>query len=413
MASCSTPTLTALEFFSGIGGLHYGLAGTNVPHKVLRAYDVDDSASLTYRSNFACTPCSKANIVSIKPAELEALGADIWLLSPPCQPYTRQGLQLGADDKRSNAMHHLIELLESGAEALLPQFLLLENVVGFESSSMRAKLHAVLTQRGFATREVWASPAHFGIPNQRTRYFLLASRHAAGLPPPPPPIAALVLEPAALADAHARGEPMPPPSGEVGAGVQAACAPLSQYLLPAESEDAAACALSEAVLERYGAAMDLVARHSRRSCCFTKNYSRYVKGTGSVLCEGAASGPDAPSLHRGAEEKTLEDLRPLRPRYFAPREVARLHGFPEEMRFPPAVSRKKQFELLGNSLSVPVVRELLRHLLHNCLPAEGGEAEARAAEARAPSEPASHHHATPTTPTSNVQFERAKAVGNS
>ena len=50
-------------------------------------------------------------------------------------------------------------------------------------------------------------------------------------------------------------------------------------------------------------------------------------------------------------------------RYFAPREVARLHGFPDAMAFPPSVGKKKQYELLGNSLSVPVVTSLLKHLL--------------------------------------------------
>ena len=62
-------------------------------------------------------------------------------------------------------------------------------------------------------------------------------------------------------------------------------------------------------------------------------------------------------------EKTLEQLRPLRLRYLAPREIANLHGFPAAFDFPPTVGRKKQMELLGNSLSVQVVAELLQYLL--------------------------------------------------
>ena len=51
------------------------------------------------------------------------------------------------------------------------------------------------------------------------------------------------------------------------------------------------------------------------------------------------------------------------PRYLAPCEIARLHGFPATFAFPPTVSRKKQFELLGNSLSVDCVAALLRFML--------------------------------------------------
>ena len=62
--------------------------------------------------------------------------------------------------------------------------------------------------------------------------------------------------------------------------------------------------------------------------------------------------------------KDLAALRPLRLRFFAPSEIARLHGFgPGELAFPPEIGRKKQFELLGNSLAVTVVTHLLRFLL--------------------------------------------------
>eukprot|EP00908_Phaeocystis_cordata_P000192 Transcript_10199.p3 GENE.Transcript_10199~~Transcript_10199.p3 ORF type:complete len:114 (+),score=46.14 Transcript_10199:679-1020(+) len=110
--------------------------------------------------------------------------------------------------------------------------------------------------------------------------------------------------------------------------------------------------------------MDVVGPHAHRSCCFTKNYTRYFKGAGSVL---------APALSAGAavaEPKTLQSLLPLRPRFFSPREIANLHGFPPEFAFPESVSRKKRYELLGNSLSVQVVGRLLGFLFAE--PGSGG-----------------------------------------
>ena len=369
--------LPVLEFFCGVGGLHCALRRCNVPHTLVCAYDVDDSALRVYRHNAPATSLSGADIVSLSDAELARGGGGLWLLSPPCQPYSRQGLQLGARDGRSAALLHLLDVLERADAAALPAFLLLENVAGFESSETRRRLHAVLAARGFATREVWASPSHFGVPNQRTRYFMLARRVGA-FAAAPPEIERLLLDAAAVQAACEGGERVPPPTGE--AEDAGACAPLSDFLEPSAAggdEALAALAVGDHVLERYGAAMDLVGRHSRRSCCFTKNYSRFVKGAGSVLAEGLPAGAAPPAV------KDLAALRPLRLRFFAPAEIARLHGFGAgELAFPPEIGRKKQFELLGNSLAVTVVTHLLRFLLAEgpAPPREMAEAAEGAAE---------------------------------
>ena len=63
------------------------------------------------------------------------------------------------------------------------------------------------------------------------------------------------------------------------------------------------------------------------------------------------------------DEKSLDELLPLELRFLADREIASLHGFPASFCFPPSVSRKKRYQLLGNSLSVQVVARLLEHLL--------------------------------------------------
>ena len=64
-----------------------------------------------------------------------------------------------------------------------------------------------------------------------------------------------------------------------------------------------------------------------------------------------------------AEVEAAEWLRTLGLRYFTPGEVARLHSFPASFSFPGSTTRRQQYALLGNSLSVRVVSTLLRHLL--------------------------------------------------
>lgn len=50
-------------------------------------------------------------------------------------------------------------------------------------------------------------------------------------------------------------------------------------------------------------------------------------------------------------------------RYFTPIEIARFHSFPADYRFPPSLTVKQCYQLLGNSLSVAVVADLLRYML--------------------------------------------------
>jgi hypothetical protein len=170
-------------------------------------------------------------------------------------------------------------------------------------------------------------------------------------------LAPLWLDQSALDSAIAEGRRLDPPTGMPEAALIAKCTLLEAYLLPADSEILAQLAVPDRVLAKYGHSMDLVARHSRRSLCFTKSYTRYVRGTGSLLAEGIA-----PNTSATFEPLAQEERRGLRLRFFAPTEIAAIHGFPPSFDFPPEVSKKKQYELLGNSLSVPVVAGLMRVL---------------------------------------------------
>lgn len=82
--------LTALELFAGIGGLHYALLRTRLKHRVVQSYDVCDAAVKTYRHNLGHTPSSSVDICGVSVDQLSRLRANAWLLSPPCQPFTRQ-----------------------------------------------------------------------------------------------------------------------------------------------------------------------------------------------------------------------------------------------------------------------------------------------------------------------------------
>lgn len=79
--------------------------------------------------------------------------------------------------------------------------------------------------------------------------------------------------------------------------------------------------------------------------------------------QGTDSGACSTEGERIGEDALTHWLKQLHLRYFTPREVANLHSFPSSFSFPPHVTTKQQYALLGNSLSVAVVADLLTYLL--------------------------------------------------
>ena len=75
------------------------------------------------------------NLKGIKLDEYNRLGFDMILMSPPCQPFTRQGNQNGAVDNRAQSFLHLMEIIPKLTKK--PKFILMENVKGFDSDEAR------------------------------------------------------------------------------------------------------------------------------------------------------------------------------------------------------------------------------------------------------------------------------------
>ena len=62
-------------------------------------------------------------------------------------------------------------------------------------------------------------------------------------------------------------------------------------------------------------------------------------------------------------EQKLSPLKSLGLRYFTPREISRLMGFPDEFSFPEETTRIQRYRVLGNSLNVTVVAFLIKIML--------------------------------------------------
>lgn len=125
--------------------------------------------------------------------------------------------------------------------------------------------------------------------------------------------------------------------------------------------------LADKTLHKYSQILDIVTKESIRSCCFTKGYSHYVEGTGSIFCPRSLEEIKEVYLQIAKLDKSddeyLNALKSLQMRYFSPEEVCKLMAFPSDFSFPDQLTNKQKYRLLGNSLNVHVVAVLIKLLV--------------------------------------------------
>jgi len=329
-----------LELYSGIGGMHYAAESSGLKSEVVLSVDINTSANEVYRFNFPKTNQKARNIESLTSKELNALKPDVLMMSPPCQPFTRVGLKLDVNDPRCSSFLHLVDIISQLATI---NHILMENVVGFETSEMRDIFIKALKENSFHFREFLLSPESLNIPNSRTRYFLLARKEQFSFGSEN-----VILKeyPDTISPQSTRMETK-----------------LQSYLEDLNDNDLTGHLLSEQTLSKYVKVLDVRQETSTSSCCFTKAYTHYAEGTGSVLQHNNTESIDIQFTKYINSGEDVCHLRGLQLRYFTPREVANLMGFPVNFSFPTSTTNKTKYRLLGNSLNVKVVAVLYKMLM--------------------------------------------------
>ncbi|MRR37296.1 DNA methyltransferase, partial [bacterium] len=280
------------------------VAGANV--RIVGAFDQDPAALAAYRLNFPDHGVRPVDLERVSAWELTAGGIHLWWLSPPCQPYCERGMRRDLDDPRARSLVHILDLLGRIPADLLPRHLALENVAGFVGSGAHGRLTEVLASRGFQVQERLLCPTELGVPARRPRYYLAASRE--------------VLNPLLSVE-------------------QTITRPLSTYVDPPGADDLVEHLLVDpGVIARFGSGFRILdpSDPEAQATCFTSGYGRSLVAAGAYL--HCAAGV----------------------RRFSPGEIVRLLHFPDGFRFPEGVSLRKRWQLVGNSLSVVAVREVLR-----------------------------------------------------
>ncbi|XP_063623575.1 tRNA (cytosine(38)-C(5))-methyltransferase [Cydia splendana] len=325
-----------LELYSGIGGMHCAWKDSGLPGTIVAAVDINTVANEVYKHNFPETNLLTRNIQAIKPEEIKKMNINIILMSPPCQPFSRNGKFLDKNDPRSKSFTYLLDIL---SELDSVEYILMENVKGFECSAVRDLFIKKLQECNFVYQEFLICPSTVGVPNSRLRYYCLARRKSTW-------------------NFKRRDEIM--------------------TRLPKNYDDPFLLSevIEENVPERYlvpdkllkrAYIFDICYKDSRRSCCFTKAYTHYVEGTGSVFTEASPETVDKcykeAHSHEGGSPDFISTLKDLKLRFFTPKEVSQLMAFPISYEFPKNISIKQCYRLLGNSVNVKVISELLKILV--------------------------------------------------
>ena len=222
---------------------------------------------------------------------------ELQVMSPPCQPFTRQH-PATENDPRSNALMHLIRSVQKMKNH--PKYLALENVIGFEESHTCRTLLDTLESIGYNCMQFALSPAQFGVPNERPRYYLLAVLKGEFPDCDPTSTSASTVNPIDKSTdqsgiqnhtSHVVVESTQNSSSVIHVRK---CIPgvdsikpkqlvnyLSDVLSPLEVES---LLVSEQSLQKNASwCLDIVTSDDTYTSCFTKSYSKYFKGTGSVL----------------------------------------------------------------------------------------------------------------------------------
>lgn len=159
---------TFIDLFAGIGG--FRLAMQELGGKCVFSSEWDEAAKQTYFENYGEVPfgdITKAETKALIPRDFDVLCAGF-----PCQPFSYSGQKLGFKDKTKGTLFFdVCEILKERS----PKAFFLENVKGIvshEGGKTIETIRNILTEElGYDIHEAVLSSLDFGLPQKRERWY--------------------------------------------------------------------------------------------------------------------------------------------------------------------------------------------------------------------------------------------------
>lgn len=169
-----TGGMTAIDLFSGAGGLSLGLelaGGTS-----LGGVDFDVDSINTYRLNFPNAPFTHCGPIETWNPDSMLQGVDVVIGGPPCQGFSlARGLRF-VDDPRNALYKHFVRTIE----AVRPQWFVMENVEGIlniGAGVVREQIFEDFKGAGYTTTVRVINMADYGVPQRRRRAVFVGHRN--------------------------------------------------------------------------------------------------------------------------------------------------------------------------------------------------------------------------------------------
>lgn len=184
-AAGSASPLRIVDVFCGAGGLSLGWlrAAGERGAELVAAVDADESLSDVFSTNFPNTRFLRHRFGDAFDAdESEAIAdrlglqvgdSDVLLAGPPCQTFSAAGKrELGMESRLG---YHICDL----ARLLQPKIVLIENVPEFsraEEGRLLGRIRVRLSDAGYVTEVIHLNSVDYGVPQTRTRCFIVGLR---------------------------------------------------------------------------------------------------------------------------------------------------------------------------------------------------------------------------------------------
>ncbi len=166
-------TVTAVDLFCGAGGLTSGLAKSGINVKL--GIDIDPACEYPYSANNKADFMLKS-VDDVTASELLVAydGSDIKLLAgcAPCQTFSLYNQKANSSDKRWWLLLQFSRLIKETK----PELVTMENVPGLIDQDVFKQFVDELLKRNYYVEYKVVNCADYGLPQQRSRLVLLASK---------------------------------------------------------------------------------------------------------------------------------------------------------------------------------------------------------------------------------------------
>lgn len=336
---------TALDLFSGCGGLTLGLKKAGF--RLLGAVDIDPLSVETYKANHRDVkktwavdirklPVSKVmRTLRLKPGQLDLLAG-----CPPCQGFSSLRSLNGSNRIRDDRNELLFEFLRF-VRVLKPKSVMLENVPRLAKNERMRRFRGELRALRYKIKWRVLNVADYGVPQRRRRLILIASRS---------------FEPEFASPSETR---------------QTVRDMVARLTSPRKSRDPLH-RVAERRTKRVIGLIRMIPKDggSRRDLGLRRQLDCHLKCDGFKDVYGRMAWDDvAPTITGGCINPSKgRFLHPSRNRAITLREAALLQGFPKGYRISLRQGRYRAAMLIGNALPPEFVKRHAAQLLKSLRP---------------------------------------------